>query len=173
MKEWTEEEYSNKNLLAPCGLYCGVCGVYISNRDNDIKFRKVLARLYGSKPEDTKCLGCMQKEPIECIYGYCKKCEIRSCIQAKNFYSCHQCSDFPCSLIENFIIPVGKRVMKRAIPKWKELVERLGDEKGSIEWARSECEHYHCPDCGAPLFRGAVRCRNCRAEVASRLDGIN
>ena len=27
-----------KELLAPCGLYCGVCRVYIAHRDDNQKF---------------------------------------------------------------------------------------------------------------------------------------
>jgi len=26
----------NKNLLAPCGLYCGVCAIYIADKDNNL-----------------------------------------------------------------------------------------------------------------------------------------
>ncbi len=29
-----------KELLAPCGLYCGVCRIYKAHRDNDLKFKK-------------------------------------------------------------------------------------------------------------------------------------
>jgi hypothetical protein len=76
-------------------------------------------------------------------------------------------------LVEEFPLPVGRRVMKRAIPAWREQVARHGDEKGSVEWARSECERYHCPGCGHPLFRGAIRCRGCGREVADELDGRN
>ena len=25
----------NTELLAPCGLYCGVCGVYMASRENN------------------------------------------------------------------------------------------------------------------------------------------
>ena len=37
MEGWTEEEIKDKNLMAPCGLYCGVCGVYIATRDKNEK----------------------------------------------------------------------------------------------------------------------------------------
>ena len=51
------------------------------------------------------------------------------------------------------------------------MVARYGDEEGSVEWARAECERYHCPDCGSPLFRGAQRCRVCKRDVSDDLDG--
>jgi hypothetical protein len=63
------------------------------------------------------------------------------------------------------------RVMKRAIPLWREKVAKHGDEKGSLEWARAEAERYHCPSCGKPLYRSAQNCRACKKSVADELDG--
>jgi len=171
MEGWTEQEFSNKELMAPCGLYCGTCGVYIATRDNNDKFKQVLGNLYGTKPEDTECYGCMQPDPPRKLYSYCSFCHIRKCVQSKGYYSCHQCSDWPCDLINNFLLETGKQVMKRTIPIWREKVAEFGDEKGSIEWARSECLRYHCSSCGKPLFRGAQKCRYCKKSLSDELDG--
>lgn len=171
MKGWREEEFRNRDLMAPCGLYCGTCGVYIATRDNNEKFRTVMGNLYGTAPEETKCLGCMQSDPPEMLYGFCRLCSIRDCVRSKGLYSCHQCREWPCSMIENFGLATGVRVMKRTIPIWREKAAEHGDEEGSVEWARSECERCHCPSCGEPLFRGAQRCRACKEPVADKLDG--
>lgn len=171
MEGWKEEEFENKALMAPCGLYCGVCGVYIATRDGNEKFKAVMGNLYGTRPEETECLGCMQPDPPEKMYGYCRLCPIRDCVREKGFYSCHQCEDWPCAHIHNFPFATGRRVMIRTIPLWRQKVQARGDEKGSVEWARSECERYHCPYCGRPLFRGAQRCRSCKEPVADQLDG--
>jgi predicted RNA-binding Zn-ribbon protein involved in translation (DUF1610 family) len=61
--------------------------------------------------------------------------------------------------------------MKRTIPLWRAKVAELGDEAGSIAWAGSECERYHCPSCGKSVFRGAQRCRFCKEPLADKLDG--
>lgn len=171
MDGWSEDEIKNKELMAPCGLYCGTCGVYIANRDKNEKFRAVIGDLYGTKPEETSCAGCMQPDPPKDLYVYCKICTIRDCVKSKGFYSCHQCDDWPCEQIEKFGLETGKQVMMRTIPVWREKVAELGDEDGSIEWARSECKRYHCSSCGYPLFRGAQRCRQCKKDVSSELDG--
>ena len=171
MKGWTEDEVKNKELMAPCGLYCGACGIYIATRDGNEKLKTALGNLYGTKPEETECYGCMQAEPHKKLYSFCKDCNMRQCVQSKGYYSCHQCGDWPCSMVENFGLATGMRVMKRTIPIWREKVAELGGEKGSEAWARSECERYHCPDCGNPLFRGAQTCRACKRSVAEDLDG--
>ena len=171
MKGWREEEFRNRDLMAPCGLYCGTCGVYIATRDGNEKFKGVLGKLYGSKPEETECRGCMQPDPPEKLYGFCTTCRIRACVRSKAYYSCHQCEDWPCTMIQQFPLATGVQVMTRAVPLWREKVTDLGDEEGSVEWARSECERYHCSSCGEPLFRGAQRCRACKKPVAEELDG--
>jgi hypothetical protein len=171
MEGWKEEEIRNKSLMAPCGLYCGACGVYIATRDGNEKFKATMANLYGTTPETTECLGCMQPDPPEKLYGYCQTCKIRDSVRTRGYYSCHQCQEWPCGLIENFGLATGLRVMQRAIPIWRECVAAQGDEKGSVEWVRSELERYHCSSCGKPLFRGAQRCRSCKKPVADELDG--
>lgn len=171
MEGWSEDEIRNKELMAPCGLYCGACGVYIATRDNNQKFKTVMGNLYGTKPEDTACLGCMQSDPPKKLYGYCSMCSIRDCVKSKGYYSCHQCQDWPCDQIKNFGFATGRKVMLQTIPLWRAKVAELGDEEGSVELARMVCARYHCPACGQPLFRGAQRCRACGKDVADDLDG--
>ena len=171
MEGWTEEEIRNKDLMAPCGLYCGACGVYIATRDGNEKFKTIMANLYGTKPEDTECLGCMQPDPPKKIYGYCRICPIRDCVKSKGYYSCHQCEEWPCDMVKNFGFATGVRVMMRTIPIWRAKVAEYGDERGGVEWARAECERYHCPSCGAPLFRGAQHYLEVHPEITDELDG--
>jgi hypothetical protein len=84
-------------------------------------------------------------------------CPIKTCVREKGFESCHQCDGFPCETIEGFPLPVGKKVIMRAIPQWREM--------GTEAWVAAEEARYHCPECGKPLFRGAKRCRECKAPV--------
>ena len=144
----------NKDALAaPCGLYCGVCGVYIAHRDKNTKFKERLTTVYGVGVNEIKCHGCLSDE----LFGYCQTSSIRSCTIEKSIGGCHQCDDFPCRFIEDFPLPVGKKVILLAIPTWREL--------GTNRWMDEEEKRYHCPECGYKLFRGAQRCRECRELV--------
>ncbi|UCD57076.1 MAG: DUF3795 domain-containing protein [Candidatus Hydrogenedentota bacterium] len=143
----------NRELLAPCGLYCGVCGIYIAHRDQNMKFKERLAPVYGVGVGDVQCRGCCSEE----TFTYCKVCPIKSCTQEKGYEGCHQCPDFPCSIIEEFPMEVAKRVMLRAIPQWREM--------GTEKWVAAEEARYRCLECGAQLFRGAKRCRECKVPV--------
>jgi hypothetical protein len=103
--------------MASCGLYCGACGIYIATRDGNEKFRGIMADLYGSRAEETVCYGCVQPEPPKHVYGCCRDCETRGCVKGRGYYSCHQCAEWPCGLIENFELATGRRVMKRTVPR--------------------------------------------------------
>jgi hypothetical protein len=148
---------TNEKLLAPCGLYCGVCAVYYATRDKNRKFKERLVGVYrGKLPsseslsiENISCKGCLSEQP----FGFCEKCSIRDCTKSKGYAGCHECGDFPCRLIEDFPMPVGKKVILRAIPYWR----KWGTEK----WVQDEERRYICPGCGHMLFRGAKRCNKC------------
>jgi len=146
-----------KELLAPCGLYCGVCSIYIAHRDNNLKFKKRLLPIYkafAKDVDDIACTGCLSDG---IVFPVCQSCPIKKCSQDKGINGCHQCEDFPCKFIENFPIQVGKKVILRAIPTWREL--------GTEKWVEEEEKRYHCPDCGNVLFRGARRCNKCGIAV--------
>jgi hypothetical protein len=148
-------------LNAPCGLYCGVCAVYYATKENNLKFKERLVNVYRGKlpdsdaltPDDISCMGCLSEKP----FGYCARCDIKDCTREKGYEGCHQCPAFPCQLIEDFPIPVGKKVIMRAIPHWREV--------GTENWISDEEARYLCPSCGHKLFRGARRCNRCKTEV--------
>jgi predicted RNA-binding Zn-ribbon protein involved in translation (DUF1610 family) len=54
-------------------------------------------------------------------------------------------------------MPIGKKVILRAIPYWKEV--------GTEKWIHDEEARYLCPQCGQKLFRGANRCSRCKTTV--------
>lgn len=152
---------TNPHFLAPCGLYCGVCAVLYATRDKNEKFKNRLVDVYKGKlpgsanlsTDDIQCAGCLSDNP----FGFCEACSIRDCTQSKGYSGCHECDHFPCPFIEDFPMPVGKKVILRAIPYWR--------KHGTEKWVFDEEARYICPDCGHKLFRGAKRCNRCRLEV--------
>jgi hypothetical protein len=145
----------NEKLVPPCGLYCGVCGIMYATRDDNEKFRDKLATVYGLPAEEIHCEGCLAEG--DAVFTYCRVCPIKSCTGERGYRGCHECDDFPCTFIDEFPMPVGKKVIMRAIPRWREV--------GIEQWIAEEEERCVCPKCGARLFRGAKRCRECKEPV--------
>ena len=110
----------NPDLISPCGLYCGVCAIYIAHRDNNHKFKERLVNVYRGKVnskgnltdsenlsiEDIQCRGCLSDE----LFMHCRQCEIRDCSKENGYTGCYECDEFPCQHIENFPMTVGKRL---------------------------------------------------------------
>ena len=67
-----------KELLAPCGLYCGVCSIYIAHRDNNVKFKERLLPVYkafAKSVEDIACTGCLSEGVV---FPVCQVCAVLS-----------------------------------------------------------------------------------------------
>ena len=87
----------NPELIAPCGLYCGVCGVYFATRDDNRKFLEKLVNVYKSNipgmdnltPEDLLCDGCLSERKSI----FCRICGIRDCVQGRGYEGCNICDD--------------------------------------------------------------------------------
>jgi hypothetical protein len=139
----------NKELVSPCGLYCGLCGIRYADKKEDGKLKEKLAAAYHDTPDKIACNGCMSANP----YWYCKSCPVKSCATEKKYEGCYQCADFPCDKIESFPIPEAKKNILRAVPRWREL--------GTEEWIKEEERLFSCKKCGNTLFRGAHKCREC------------
>ncbi|VEN72840.1 conserved hypothetical protein [Candidatus Desulfarcum epimagneticum] len=157
----------NPDFVSPCGLYCGVCAIYMAHQDDNQKFKELLVGVYrgeapgkGALPgaetlsaDDIRCRGCLSDER----FMHCRQCEIRDCAMEKGHAGCWECGDFPCGHIENFPMTVGKKVILRCVPHCRE----VGVEK----WIEDEEARYVCPECGSKLFRGAGRCNACKTPV--------
>jgi len=156
----------NPDFVAPCGLYCGVCAIFIAHRDGNQKLKERLVHLYqgdagkGELPgaerlsvDDIQCEGCLSEKP----FVYCRLCNLKNCTKEKGYSGCHECDEFPCQYIEDFPMSVGKKVILRAIPHWR----NVGTEK----WIEDEEARYICPECGNKVFRGAMRCNKCKAAL--------
>jgi len=157
----------NPDFISPCGLYCGVCAIHIAARENNEKFKESLVRLYkggvsgkGTLPnsedlstKDIHCQGCLSQD----LFMHCTQCEIRDCTARKAITGCHECDEFPCQIIDNFPMAVGKKVILRSIPHRRAV--------GTQQWVQDEQARYFCPECGNKVFWGVVTCNRCKAKL--------
>ena len=157
----------NPDFISPCGLYCGVCAIYIAHCDKNQKFKERLVNLYKGKvagkgtlpnanifsTKDIHCKGCLSED----LFMHCTQCEIRDCTKEKGYTGCHQCDEFPCRFIENFPMTIGKKVILRSVPYRREF--------GTKKWIQDEEARYYCPECGNKVFRGVTKCNQCKIKL--------
>ena len=121
------------------------------------RLKKIYARRFPQmaavSPDELLCDGCLSTRR----FPFCRECSIRECTQHKGFQGCFQCPDFPCPFIDEFPMPVGKKVILRASPYWR--------AHGTEQWILAEEKRYRCPECGQKLFRGAKWCDRCKSPV--------
>jgi hypothetical protein len=123
------------NLVAPCGMDCLVCYVYLKKK----------------KP----CQGCRGQD--ESKPEHCRKCAIKDCSVTHQVDFCGDCADFPCAIIKRLDKSYKKRyqasLINNAIQlKTMGIIPFLLAEKD--KWTCTQCEGVislhdrFCSDCG-------------------------
>jgi hypothetical protein len=109
------ETTASAELVAYCGLYCGACRQYLSE----------------------KCEGCHQNEKATW-------CKIRTCCSEQGLSSCAQCADFPdprqCAKFDNLMSKVFALVFRSDRPACIAEIRRLGPEGYAGEMAEKKLQ---------------------------------
>ena len=120
----------NEELIAPCGMNCGICMAYLRKKN--------------------RCPGCASLDPY--LRSYRRGCTVRNCETVKTSFSgfCYECPDIPCKRI--------KQLDKRYRTKYRmSMIENLEYIKkhGMEKFLEKEEEKWKCPECG-----GIISCHN-------------
>lgn len=129
-----------ENLMAPCGVNCGVCMAYLRKR----------------KP----CVGCrVEGEKMK----HCTSCRMKHCprlIESGTTY-CYECKNFPCLLVKR----LDKRYRTNYGVSLINNLERVR-EVGVIRFLEEEQEKWKCKECGGVLSIHLKQCMFCNRERA-------
>ena len=92
-----------EKLISCCGLNCAVCDARTATINNDDELRKATAEKWkvafsaDITPEMINCTGC-REEGLK--FSHCSMCEIRTCVNAKGYNTCGDCSELEtCSIV--------------------------------------------------------------------------
>ena len=99
---WITDE---KNLIAPCGNFCGACDLYRCAANADRAGQERLAEHFrkhhdpNAQADWMACVPC--RENIEkCWSNDCKV--FHCCVKEKGLDFCSNCENFPCDLLKPF-----------------------------------------------------------------------
>lgn len=83
-----------EKLVAPCGIDCGICELYLSKHSKDI-LEYLVSK--GIPKEILPCGGCRN------IDGKCPivqtECATYKCAKSKDAVFCSDCKEFPCNML--------------------------------------------------------------------------
>lgn len=104
---------SDKQLIASCGLYCGACRKFLSE----------------------KCPGCHLNEKASW-------CGIRTCVHQQGFHSCAECiKDVTgCKTYSNFIGKIFAFLFRSDRPAFIRYIREHGEEAFADEMTRRKCQ---------------------------------
>jgi len=137
-------------LAAVCGLFCPACSIYIGNREEPDRIKRLAAR-FNMPEEEFACDGCRSEKRSFFCRNICKMCH---CAEEKNVDFCGECNEYPCEELKTF-----QKQYPHRIELWKNL-ERI-KEVGFEKWYVEMIERYSCAECGAVNSAYDISCRKC------------
>lgn len=129
-----------KELIAPCGMNCGICKAYLR--------------------EKNKCPGCRGNDthkPITRIH-----CKIKTCIffQNNEIEFCFACEDFPCEKLKH----LDKRYRNKYNMSMIENLENI-KKSGISKFIKNETDKWKCPVCNGTICVHNRKCYTCDSII--------
>lgn len=121
------------NLIAPCGMNCGLCMAYLR--------------------EKKKCDGCRGKD--ESKAPSCLHCIIKNCTKRKGNY-CFSCNTYPCTRLKK----LDKRYRTKYHMSMLENLENI-KILGIRTFINNEKIRWRCPGCNGVICVHRGYCFNC------------
>lgn len=151
VNEDLSRSYSNKELVAACGIYCGACGIYLATQENDNEKILQYAVVLNQTFEETLCDGCgAKRKSLHCF----KKCIFINCKREKGVDFCSECEKFPCMSLNEFKLKMPHRI---------EIIESQTRMKeiGIGNWLEEMQDSFKCPRCKTINSAYHLICRKC------------
>ena len=127
-------------LIAPCGMNCGICRGYIA-------FTHGIPRVRGKV---TYCAGCVPRAKNCYIKRNCKK------LTKHEIQSCSECNEMPCKNLDH----LDKRYRERYGMSMVENLKMI-KAKGMDEFLKSQEAKHRCPTCGDAVCVHDAKCYSC------------
>jgi Protein of unknown function (DUF3795) len=133
-----------EELIAPCGMNCGLCSSYLTLKHNLKKSGIMRAECPGCRPRNKNC-AFMKKS--------CK-------FLANGIYKyCYECSNYPCERLKG----LDKRYRSFYHMSMIENLDYI-NKNGIKRFLNQQTNRWQCPECGAVISCHNGICYNCRSD---------
>lgn len=128
-----------RNLIAPCGMNCGVCSKYLA---------------YRSSLKRSQCPGCrLRSQPCTYLFARCSGVNHQ---KSAGMVYCFQCDQYPCSQIKRMDARYRKNYGISTLENL-EYIHQHGEEAFLEEQTRQQ----RCTRCGEMISVHNGRCFSC------------
>ena len=136
-----EKIISKKELIAPCGMYCGLCDKYLAYSHQLPKKRGKVSHCKGCRPLNKNCSFVKKK----CVNGKIYEIDY-----------CYECDLFPCAILKKGSTKYNDRYSYS-------LVESLNMiKKNGADWFINKIEkQFNCERCGDTICVHNHKCYSC------------
>lgn len=93
----------DRSMVAPCGLDCAVCDIYLAQTDGEVRQRMIRwfreHRGIELREEDVRCDGCRGDRGRH----WSPECWIlKCCVDERRLQFCNQCGEFACVRLQEW-----------------------------------------------------------------------
>ncbi len=136
-----ESNHFKPELIAPCGMNCGVCKAYLAYTHKIPKARGKVTHCIGCRPRMKNCF----------IKRGCRK------LSDQQIQFCHDCADMPCKNLERVERRYKERYSTSLVANLKML-----REIGMKQFLCVQEDRFKCPNCGDVVSVHGGQCFTCR-----------
>jgi hypothetical protein len=141
-----EPETLKPELIAPCGMNCGVCKSFLA-------FSRGVPQ---EKGKVTHCVGCRPRGKNCYIKRGCPK------LRKKEVEFCFECNDLPCKNLAHLDKRYRERYSTNLVGNLKEL-----QEKGMEQFLEDQKSRFRCTNCGDVVSVHDNKCYTCGKNKAT------
>jgi hypothetical protein len=129
-----------EELIAPCGMNCGICMAYLRSKE--------------------RCPGCRGDDAEKKITVL--RCFIKNCETPETNESgfCYECAEYPCKKLKH----LDKRYRTKYYMSMIENLENIR-ENGLAAFIEEERERWRCPKCGGVICCHKGYCYECGEKI--------
>ena len=131
----------NKELVAPCGMNCGLCSGYLAYTKGIPKKKGKIGHCIACRPRNKQCAY---------LKGHCKL------LRDRKIEFCYECPEFPCDRLKH----TDERYRNNFNTS---LIENLYEIRsmGLDAFIERQSEKNKCPNCGDVICVHNGKCYNC------------